>query len=65
LAWEDALEEQMATHSRILVGKSHGQRTLTAYSPWGYKESDVTEPTCIYDLIICNNDFAQYCFQRK
>ena len=27
----------------LLPGKSHGQRSLTGYSPWGYKESDMTE----------------------
>ena len=26
-----------------LPGKSHGQRSLAGYSPWGRKESDVTE----------------------
>ena len=26
-----------------LPGKSHGQRSLVGYSPWGCKESDVTE----------------------
>ena len=24
-------------------GELHGQRSLAGYSPWGYKESDVTE----------------------
>ena len=33
----------MATHSIILAGKSHGQRSLLAYSPWGYRELDMTE----------------------
>ena len=33
----------MATHSRILPGKSHGQRSLVGYSPWGRRESDPTE----------------------
>ena len=28
-------EEGMATHSSILLGKSHGQRSLVGYSPWG------------------------------
>ena len=23
--------------------KSHGQRSLASYSPWGHKESDITE----------------------
>ena len=27
----------------ILTGKSHGQRSLEGYSPWGWKESDITE----------------------
>ena len=26
-----------------LPGKSHGQRSLVGYSPWGRKESDMTE----------------------
>ena len=33
----------MATHSTPLPGDSHGQRSLTVYSPWGDKESDTTE----------------------
>ena len=43
LAWEDPLYEEMATHSIFLLGKSHGQRSLVGYSPWGYKESDMTK----------------------
>jgi len=26
-----------------LPGKSHGQRSLVGYSPWGCKKSDMTE----------------------
>ena len=29
----------------FLPGESHGQRSLAGYSPWGCKESDVTEHT--------------------
>ena len=43
LGWEDPLEEEMATHSVFLPGESHGRRSLVGYSPWGPKESDVTE----------------------
>ena len=43
LGWEDPLEKEMAIHSSILPGKSHGQRSLEGYSPWGPKESDTTE----------------------
>ena len=35
----------MVTHSSLLVGKSHGQRSLEGYSPWSRKESDMTEHT--------------------
>ena len=34
LGWEDSLEKDMATHSSILAGESHGQRSLAGYSPW-------------------------------
>ena len=27
----------------LLPGKSHGWRSLVGYSPWGHKESDMTE----------------------
>ena len=37
LGWEDPLERGMATHSIFLPGKSHGQRSLVGYSPWGRK----------------------------
>ena len=37
LGGEDPLEKEMATHSSILPGKSHGHRRLAGYSPWGRK----------------------------
>ena len=39
----------------FLPGKSHGQRSLAGYSPWGYKESDTTErlPHTIRLLSLC------------
>ena len=33
----------MATHSSILAGESHGQRSLASYSLWGRKELDMTD----------------------
>jgi len=42
LGWEDPLEKGMETHSSILPGKSHGQRSLLGYSAWHCKESDMT-----------------------
>ena len=35
----------MATHSSILAGEPHGQRSLLGESPWGRQESDRTEAT--------------------
>ena len=42
---EEPLEKGMATHSNILVGESHGQRSLSGYSPQGCKELDTNEAT--------------------
>ena len=43
------MEKEMATHSSILSGKSHGWRSLVDYSPWSRKESDTTENYFVYD----------------
>ena len=38
-----SLDKEMATSSVFLLGKSHGQRRLAGYSPWGHKKkSDTT-----------------------
>ena len=42
---EDPLEKEMATTPVFLPGESHGQRSLVGYSPYGHKESDMTEET--------------------
>ena len=47
LGREDFLEEEMATHSSILPKKSHGQKSLAGYSPWGHKESNMIDHTRI------------------
>ena len=43
LGQEDTPQEEIATHSSILLGKPHGQRSLADDSPWGCKESDTAE----------------------
>ena len=43
LGQEDPLEKEMATSSFLAWRIFHGQRSLAGYSPWGRKESDVTE----------------------
>ena len=47
LGWEDPLEKGMDregnTHSSILAGRFHGQKSLVGYSPWSHRESNTTE----------------------
>ena len=45
-----------------MPGKFHGQRSLVGYSPWGYKESDMTELLSMHSVLryvlfnpICEN----------
>ena len=37
LGREDPLEKVMVTNPVFLRGKTHGQRSLAGYSPWGCK----------------------------
>ena len=44
LGQEDPLEEEITTHSSVLAWKSlTGRRRKAGYSPWGRKESDMSE----------------------
>ena len=43
LSQEDPPEKRMATHSNLLAWRTHRQRRLVGYNPWGHKESDMTE----------------------
>ena len=43
LGQEDPLEEEMATHPRILAWIIPWQRSLAGYSPRGWKEPEATE----------------------
>ena len=45
LGQEDPLEEEMTATPLFLPEKSHKQRSLEGYSPWGCKESGMTEET--------------------
>ena len=42
LGRENPLEKDLQFTSVFLPGKSHEQRSLVGYSPWGHKESDTT-----------------------
>ena len=44
LGWEDPLEKEMATHSSILAWRTPWtEEPGGRYSPWGHKESDMSE----------------------
>ena len=43
LGWEDPLEKKKATHCSILAW-----RKSMDYSPWGHKESDMTERLSLF-----------------
>ena len=40
LGREDPLEKEWQPTQVFLLGKSHGQKSLAGYSPWGHKEPD-------------------------
>ena len=50
---EDPLEKGLATHSTSLPGIFHRQRNLAGYSPWGCKESDMTELITVSSYGVC------------
>ena len=41
--WKICSKRKWQSTPVLLSGKSHGQRSLVGYSPWGRKESDMTE----------------------
>ena len=43
LGWEDPLKKKWQPTPVFLPGKSHGQRSLVDYNPWGHEKSDTTE----------------------
>ena len=47
LGQEDPLQKGMATHSSIFAWRFHGQ-SLSAYSPWGLKELEMTEQLTLH-----------------
>ena len=47
----------------FMPGKSHGQRSLVGYSPWGRKESDTTErPSLRHSAAFNNGSVHSHCY---
>ena len=64
-SWEDPLEEGMATHSSILAWRMPWIEEPGGHSPWGSKESDMTEQlthTCYkkLNLLLRDLDFPDF-----
>ena len=53
----------------FLAGEFHGQRSLVGYSPWGHKESDMTERLTLLILLhfvlLCLADIECFTNQRS
>ena len=67
LGWEDPRRRKWQPIPVLLSGKSHWQRSLAGYSPWGLKESDTTEQLHFYftgnpDSCWCLLDGFKLCF---
>ena len=54
LSWEDPWRKEWQPTPVFLPGKSHGQRTLVGYSPWGRKEFDMTEQLTFHFTFFSN-----------
>ena len=50
LGWEDPWRRKCQPTPVFLPGESHGQRILLGYSPWGHKESDMTEQLTLHSI---------------
>ena len=72
LDWEYPLEEKNGNPLQYSsLEKSHGERSLEGYSPWGHKVSDMAEHTCIgascLEMLLqkTRNDFLTTIFSGK
>ena len=48
LGWEDPQRRKWQPTPVFLPGEFYGQRSLAGYSPWGCKESDMTERLSLF-----------------
>ena len=66
LVWKDLLEEEMATYSSILAWEIPWLQRLAVYSPWGHKESNMTERLSVRRHIHAHTHSpVQYVYQSK
>ena len=66
LGWEDPMEDGMASHSSILAWSIPIDRGAwwATYSPWGHKESDMTERLSIHRETKKNKQLDFPCYEN-
>ena len=57
---EDPLEKEMVTHSSILAWRIPWSEKPGELSPWGHKESDMTEQLSTHTEQHCRNKSSDY-----
>ena len=60
LGQEDFLEKVVTIHSSILAWRILWMRNLAGYSPWGSKESDMTERVTLSRSSVLNTIILSY-----
>ena len=60
LAWKDPLEEEMVTHSSIIAGKFHGQRSLVGYKELNMTERTFTQSNINIPYVMCIHQFLEF-----
>ena len=58
LGQEDPLEKEWLPTPVFLPREFHGQRSLADYSPWGRKESDMTEQLTYFTLSVTKEKYV-------
>ena len=59
LGQEDSLEKGTATPSSFLPGKSHRQRSLDGYSPWGSQRFRQDRETNTFTFILMYHEITE------
>ena len=54
--WDDIQRRRWYPTPVLLPGKSHGQRSLVGFSPWGRQESDTTERLQFHFPLSCTGE---------
>ena len=73
MCWEDPWRREWQPTTVFLPGEFHEQRSLEGYSPWGRKESDMTEQLALslshnnnepflHPIVTCNENWIFFFF---